>query len=210
MYMKDLDGGIHTDEDFHRKFKSTIVYARPNKLTEEPCPIFIRHVEDDRVFYQTGWNSSTYEAYTSDFDILSLRPRSGIYNHVESNRPFHVQQIPARQWRIGWCEENISVCSVKQQAFSPYNVNLEGLKCFFEPVYPSIPDAVKLLINGSHKHVAINSSVSILKGNSRFVVLKDFIPFMTISNGMFFKVPPSDQILKKDYQLYADLLRDFF
>ena len=203
----DLDGGIHSQDDLQRKFKGTIVYGARSE-TEESRPLYIKEISGGVVYSYEGWKDHYTSSNTNEFCIDHSRPSPGIYNYLHSKRPIKVEYIPERQWKVGWCQENIAVKHVRDVHVNIWNMPLASVKDIYVPWYPTIPEAIELLKAYKFRHLAINSSVSILRANTsnkgfKIIVLKNFIPFMTISNGMLFRIPPVDSMLVKDYKEYG-------
>ena len=211
--LADLDGGIHSQDDLQRKFKGTIIYGAPS-VNDAPRPLYIRDISGDSVYCYEGWKDSYQTSHVFEFCLDQSRPMPGIYNYLHAKRPVKVEYIPERQWKVGWCQENIVVKHVRDVNVNIWNMPLSSTKDIYVPWYPSIPEAIELLKAQKFRHLAINSSVSILRANTnnkgfKIIVLKNFIPFMTISNGMLFRIPPVDSMLVKDYKEYGSKILEF-
>lgn len=202
-----LDGGIWNYEDIHKKFNKCVVLV---EINNEECTRYFTGLGSDHVQVRSDYNSDDITIHRSKIKLVEERPETGLINSSEYKRPFLYEYSPARQWRRGVCEDNSIIRDVLGQPWPTYKFNVPSFMEFFRPKYPSIEQAVKELLEKKRKHYALDSSISILRGNKRLVLLKRFIPFLSINNGMFFKIPSSTELLQRETDYYEHLFKQTF
>lgn len=206
-----LDGGIWNYEDIHKKFNKCIVLAQIiNGETKTECPMLFTGIGADGVQLRSTFQSPDMLFSKFVAKLVAERPQAGLINSSIFRRPFLYEYSPARQWRRGVCEDNSIIRDVLGQSYSIFKFEVPHWEDFFKPTYPKVEVAVKELLEKKRKHYALDNTISILRGNKRLVLLKKFIPFLSINNGMFFKIPSSANILKRETEYYEHLFKQTF
>lgn len=209
MKLKDLDGGVHVIEDIAKKLRNSYLYASIDGATAKVVGIRDIGPHSIWLYDDDGLNSNYYEHKLDKFDVISFRPMPGLYNFPHMKRPLMLSNLPQRQWRIGWCRDNTVLSSVKGQQYTVEHFRPKDLMCCYEPVYPTLEEAVVMLKGGGHGvHIAISNTISVLRnGVNKYTLLKNFTPFLVWNNKMVFKVKNCSDLLLKDFNAYEQIIK---
>lgn len=209
-FLCNLDGGIHTSEDLNKKLCGSYILGRPEHFANN-IPIWIHSIGGDGLVYwkpanKAGANQNTSTEPLNSFWVEMLRPFVGIYN--VGYRPLQYLQFPKRQWRVGYNPENSVLKDVKGN-FIPIESSVNNLDSLLtpSPTYPTLDAALKMLREKKVKHIAINSSITIMQGKERQIFFKNFVPFMIKKGAFVFKSPVTSHGLEAEFNEYKTLIQ---
>lgn len=216
MRLHEIESGHHTPHDWSKRLSSSYIYGTVNGVVNTPEVLYVRAIgevqgtnlnafKSTEIYVRTKHTHGDHvSARLSDLDVISFKPDPGIYN-VRNKYPISLTHTTYRQWHFGCTNETIRLVRLSGQAIPQHYVDLEFC---FNPVYPTIGNAIELLKTKERKHVAISPKVSILasgKSIDRFVLLYNFLPLATINNGMWFP-SQSGKALEKIANEYKHVL----
>jgi len=210
MRLIDLDNGSNSISDLLKKFQNTVVELNHG---DSFIPVFVENIDGHNVLGRVNWKlSGQYNSELTACEIRGDRPAAGIYNlsgvmGVTTQRPIKLVYTGNRQWARGVCQQNVVLSDIKEKYYDISNIELAQYTKLYNPVYPSVEEALTELKAKKYKHVALSPNITLMRGNNRFVFLRNFIPFLTCSNGMVFKIPPLNDLFKKDCDYYEHLFR---
>jgi len=216
MLLHNLDGGIHNSDDLNQKFANTYVYGQIKDLSEKDEVLYIRYihglnnVEVRRLNHENHLITSVV-----DFDLKLDRPKPTLFTYNIPNRmprPLRLSWLPRRQWRRGVCDENCAFEDVKGMWYDVDSIakgTFSRLEEAFNPTFLSMKEAIDMLMEKKAKHLPISNKVSIMRGKSRLIMLRNFVPFLAYANGMSFAVSPVDQFLKEESEKYSTILTNY-
>lgn len=206
--LDSVDNGAHNPVDLGKKFVGTIVYGA--KDANSPLKAFyIKNISaNGNMYIIEEYNKISHEVSITRFQLELEKPPLGLING--DARVWRVSYFPERQWKRGWCNENTIVENINGDQMPPTKISLDTATKMFTPVYSSFEQAVTDVMTFKRKHLAINQSISVMRGKNRLLLLRNFIPFLSIHPGMFMEISPANVGLKKECDYYAALFRSSF
>lgn len=219
MKLFDIEPNTHTPEDWNKRLGGSYILGSVPGLIHKVETLYIRQIQAlqnvTRASYQTAviiFRTTTnpqlnVNATLDDLDVVAFKPEKGVYNL--EHWPVLVTHLPFRQWHFGATSESINI---QRLSGEPIALNNAVAQSIFQPIYPTIGDAIALLKSGKKKHVAVSQNVSFLMSGvqkDRLLLMYNFIPIATINNGMWFPAQagkPLDRIANEYRETVLPLL----
>lgn len=213
MLLSEIERGTHTVQDWCKRLVNSYVYGTIEGISNKPSVIYIKAMGD--------WNEASEEAFRLSemyykfpegstqvtkvcfLNVIAFRPDPGVYN-IE-RFPVLASHLPHRQWHFGTTSDSFAIRRLSGENWA---FGFDSLESCFNPVYPTVGDAIDMLKAKEKRHVAISNKVSLLASGAkldRVMLLYRFTPIATIHSGMWFP-SSAGKALEKVALEYKDLL----
>jgi hypothetical protein len=187
---QDLTDMFNNDaqiEEMVKKYRDCYIFVRPKN--REPVLCLYRGYNDGFHRFTDMYGMEIRLLHNTETDVICVHPEKGLFN--SPTRMYYFYKLPNRQYRRGVCKDNCSIIDPVYELWVPKNYFSGNLLYFaFNPHYPDIQSAMKLLRNREAASVAFTKDFGLclsVTGN------KDDL-FLWYHDTMIGKIDKKDQV----------------